>query len=290
MPKFIKSHSNYRLTSIAHRTNAGTILERDISTVGGVDSFATGQSTIYSSGNFIITVNNTTGASRHVLKKGWVSNTENGDIWNKEVLGNYTSDVNGSVEKSVSIGNDFMDFRQFAVYGSLYGLVETSITDIINRYPYELYIGVSASELPATYTDSNGNQKYYGNSSSYRQLSNPGHIDIHTKTLGGSTVDNPLRFFADEGWKQYSVFDDNRTSPSDGFSFTWSVTPATKKDCYSPGDLLATITITPSGSSAVTIKAYMDNNGDTVYLTTNTSVRYHVRPKPSLSLDRKSVV
>ena len=63
MPKYIKSHSNYRLSTKHQSVRNGTVLERDISTVGGVNSFATGQSTIYSSGNFIMTVNNTASTS-----------------------------------------------------------------------------------------------------------------------------------------------------------------------------------------------------------------------------------
>ena len=78
MPKYIKSHSNYRLSTKHQSVRNGTVLERDISTVGGVNSFATGQSTIYSSGNFIMTVNNTASASRHIVKKGWLPNSENG--------------------------------------------------------------------------------------------------------------------------------------------------------------------------------------------------------------------
>ena len=75
MPKYIKSHSNYRLSTKHQSVRNGTVLERDISTVGGVNSFATGQSTIYSSGNFIMTVNNTASASRHIVKKGWLPNS-----------------------------------------------------------------------------------------------------------------------------------------------------------------------------------------------------------------------
>lgn len=54
---YIKSHSNYVLKSRHQLTNDGTILERDITTIGGLNQFSKGQVPIYKSSNFIITVN-----------------------------------------------------------------------------------------------------------------------------------------------------------------------------------------------------------------------------------------
>lgn len=147
MPKYIKSHSNYRLRTKHQDVKDGTVLERDISTVGGINTFATGQSTIYSSGNFIMTVNNSGGPSRHVTKKGWLPNSESGDTWNADVLRNYTSDVNGSKETNIVLRNDFMDLRSFACYGSLYGLIQTTVGQIIDTFPYELYTGTGSGNV-----------------------------------------------------------------------------------------------------------------------------------------------
>ena len=139
MPKYIKSHSNYRLSTKHQNVNGGKILERDITTIGGISPFAMGQNTIHSSGNFIIAINDSTGPSRHIKKGGWVNNDMSGATWTHSVLMNQASDVNASIEKNIVLKNDYMDFRTFACYGSLADLVENSIGDILERFPYEIY-------------------------------------------------------------------------------------------------------------------------------------------------------
>ena len=57
MAGYIKSHSNYRLQTRHQTVNDGIILERDISTVGGINAFSEGQASVYQSGNFVILVN-----------------------------------------------------------------------------------------------------------------------------------------------------------------------------------------------------------------------------------------
>lgn len=147
MAGYIKSHSNYRLQTRHQVVNDGIILERDISTVGGVNSFATGQSTIYQSGNFVVVVNNGGQVSRNIRKKGWLASGDNNDTWNEEILSYHSSDVNGSVEKSIMLKNDFMDLRSFAYYGSLADLIQNTVLKIISTYPYELYYNKNSNYI-----------------------------------------------------------------------------------------------------------------------------------------------
>ena len=56
---YIKSHSNYVIKKRHQDTNDGTIFERDITTIGGINRFSKGQLPIYNSGNFIITARET---------------------------------------------------------------------------------------------------------------------------------------------------------------------------------------------------------------------------------------
>ena len=53
---YIKSHSNYVLKTKHQLTKDGTVWERDMTTIGGLNQYAKGQVPIYKSGNFIITV------------------------------------------------------------------------------------------------------------------------------------------------------------------------------------------------------------------------------------------
>ena len=153
MPKYIKSHSNYRLSTKHQNVNGGKILERDITTIGGISPFAMGQNTIYSSGNFIIAINDSTGPSRHIRKGGWVNNDMSGSTWTYGVLANQASDVNASIEKNIVLKNDYMDFRTFACYGSLADLVENSVSDILDRFPYEIYTDEGNGEYKEYYVN-----------------------------------------------------------------------------------------------------------------------------------------
>lgn len=257
MAKYIKSHSNYRLSKKHQETSNGKILERDISTIGGVDTFATGQSTIYSTGNFVITTNNSSSPSRHVAKTAWLGNTESGDTWTEDVLANYTSDVNGSVESSITMKNDFMDLRSFSCYGSLTTLVQSSISDIIDKFPYEIYTSdgdcsynlhhinfwlensefnydatvntssnsVSAQTNFVEFTNSGSPVSYFsGDSSNYYEISNPAGIDMHTTYIDEITVGDELKYFANGGFENYSIISDNDENPTDGYDFLWNVT------------------------------------------------------------------
>lgn len=302
MAKYIKSHSNYRLSSNHQDTKKGTILERDISTIGGVDTFATGQSTIYSSGNFVMTINNESSASRHVLKRGWLANSESGDTWNADVLENYTSDINGSVEKSIQMKNDFMDLRAFSCYGSLYNLVQSSITDILERYPYEIYTGTGDIEykihkLEATidasrfgysgdvktnsasyYVDTNfieymtsGTPVTYvsGYTNNLYEISNPANIDMHTTMIDDIDIKNELRYFANGGSDNYSLFyDEYSTNPIDGYSFSWK---SVQENVHKQSNTLRRITITPK-----TGKDYLNSHEIVTFTGTTiiTSVSY----------------
>ena len=74
---YIKSHSNYVIKDKHQLTNNGTILERDIATVGGLNKFALGQVPIYSSGNFIITINNDNTVTKNYDGNKWDKTIEN---------------------------------------------------------------------------------------------------------------------------------------------------------------------------------------------------------------------
>ena len=89
---YIKSHSNYVLKKKHQNlTNGGSVFERDITTIGGLNQFAPGQKPIYRSGNFIITVNKDLSLTKEYGSSDWV---KNGDA-DGEVAGamNATSNV-----------------------------------------------------------------------------------------------------------------------------------------------------------------------------------------------------
>lgn len=166
---YIKSHSNYVLKSRHQLTNDGVINERDITTIGGLNQFSKGQTPIYKSGNFIITVNDDNNTTRTVENGKW-ENNEDGEIWtlknikhdNKEKLNDNDQD------NMIVLKQDYYDLRDFAYYGSCSELIRASLIDILKRFPGELFTpsrkGYSVDEAPivglnVTYHDSNANNE-----------------------------------------------------------------------------------------------------------------------------------
>ena len=135
---YIKSYSNYVLRTKHQNSNRGTIYERDITTIGGRDQFAKGQTPIYKSGNFVITVNNGKEFYKKVNPSEWYRNKIS-DVWTTDELSLYNKDEKSSYDKKIEIKKDFYDIRDFAYYGSCAELIRGSINGIIKDFPGELF-------------------------------------------------------------------------------------------------------------------------------------------------------
>jgi len=135
---FIKSHSNYVLRKKHQTTSDGTIWERDITTIGGVNQFAPGQTPIYKSSNFIITVRNDGKISNQYNQSKWKEN-ESGDTWTLETISGMTSEFEDQNDVKIVLKQDYYDFCDFVYYGSLSEMFRASISDILQRFPGELY-------------------------------------------------------------------------------------------------------------------------------------------------------
>ena len=150
---YIKSHSNYVLKSRHQLTNDGVINERDITTIGGLNQFAKGQTPIYKSGNFIITVNDDNNTVRTVENAKWESN-ENGEIWTLSNIKNINDEKSKDKDSDnmIVLKQDYYDLRDFAYYGSCSELIRSSLIDILKRFPGELFApsrkGYSTDEAP----------------------------------------------------------------------------------------------------------------------------------------------
>lgn len=136
--RYIKSHSNYVLKTRHKLTNDGTIYERDITTIGGRNQFAPGQVPIYKSGNFVITINNTESNVNDYVNTSWHSN-QKGNVWTMDVIEGYSKDNTASHEKDIVVKNNFYDLSDFAYFGSCAELVRSSINEILELFPGELY-------------------------------------------------------------------------------------------------------------------------------------------------------
>lgn len=266
MPKYIKSHSNYVLKSKHQDIKDGTIYERDITTIGGVNQFAPGQVPVYRSNNFIITIRNDGRPTNQYNLNKWKENDISGVVWTLESTSGITSNVDFDDDTKIVLKQDYYDFSDFAYYGSLTELFRASITDIISRFPGELYITnhnvyYTISETidfePSVSSYILGGENLY-------EVSNPFVIDIHTTVK--DSIENPLKFFANEGYTNYQIIYDGNISPID----TWEV--EVTNEHAKKGEQAFVVRI----NEDIVIYGYIGDGCEVVYLSENSGV--HIRP------------
>ena len=343
---YIKSHSNYVLKKRHQNVNGGTIYERDITTIGGRNSFSKGQVPLYQSGNFVITVNNEDNVQKSVYSQGWEQN-DNGEVWTLESLDGLIKDETGSEDQKIVLKQDYYNLRDFAYFGSCSELIRASISDILKKFPGELFVpydntivytykfddtqielnddgttsettitGLTAETtdysevianngydsgstivggIPVFYYDNSGftggseeavnddgsgttdEENIVGNAKtkiirlggdSKFLVDNPFNIDIHTSYIKDSeiTQENFLKYFADEGYKNYEAID----YYGKAHKFTWSA-GSINEGHYCIGKEIAEITITvdngdDSPEDEFVIEAWVGNNNKVYYL------------------------
>ena len=285
---YIKSHSNYVIKKHHQLTNDGTIYERDITTIGGLNQFAKGQTPIYQSGNFIITVNNDSSFVKDYSNNRWVKNSSSQDeIWTLTNVSGITTNENDTVEV---IRQDYYSLRDFAYYGSCSELIRASITDIINRFPGELYAPImeNGSGITMYYTDKYNTKE--DQTILYKKgwylLDNPFSINIYTKEINKSEVEDELKYFCNNGYKNYLISNTEEFDEENDVITSWNVE---SYECGKSSDgsdvsedikVIAKISVGNS-KKLIDIVAIKGDNGSVVYLTNADGLGYHIRPKKS---------
>ena len=316
MAKYIKSHSNYVLSSKHQSINDGTIWQRDITTIGALNQFAPGQTPIYRSGNFIITARDDRRVTKQYNGSNWEKNP-NGDVWTLETVKDMVSDYKTESDTKIVLKKDYYDFRDFAYYGSLTELFRASITDIINRFPGEMFF--SADKVYYTKSSVVDGEVVtvpyeLGEDGFVYEVKNPFGIDIYSPHRPQGA--NVLKYFADEGYLNYELLE-----PCEGETDGFTLQAITVCDeCKNPGDRIdgccgcenidveleencncGSISITlsegrtrsasrkaptrASGIQQIVIRLYKGNDGKIHYMHNGTLTGYHLRPKEEFLID-----
>lgn len=275
----VKSHSNYVLKSRHQDVSDGTIYERDITTIGGVNQFAKGMTPIYRSNNFIITVRNDKGSTNTYGNSKWEKNGDSGNTWTLENLSGLTSSDESSDSTKIVLKQDYYDFCDFAYYGSLSELFRASITDILSRFPGELY-GTSHNTYYTSAITVDGesieDSVRIGPSDNFHELDNPFGIDIHSTNVPSDA--DSKKYFANGGYKNYELIDK--------LGYHWDIdswSSNIRKNNACVGDELGTIDIVAKGKNGetkkYTIHAYMGENFKVTYMFDKNSLEgVHIRP------------
>lgn len=311
MANYIKSHSNYVLSQKHQNIKDGTIFERDITTIGGLDQFSKGQTPIYKSSNFIITVRNDGKTSNQYNTEKWKENESGGTIWTLESISGMVSHDDNENDTKIVLKQDYYDLNDFAYYGSLTELFRASVTDIIDRFPGELYATSAAAYYTSAVTidfERIEDRVRLGDKNLY-YVSNPFGINIHSNTLREGA--DSLKYFAKEGYKNYIMFsgdtydEDNEIAyvlnewdstwyfskpnpngDSKYIRYTASTTSDTvysaTSDTYYPckGDKMAVINLSNNNELSSKVEAWIGDNDEIIYLASSADTcDIHIRPR-----------
>lgn len=272
---YIKSHSNYVIKKRHQDTNDGTIFERDITTIGGINRFSKGQLPIYNSGNFIITARETNKTSKDYSNDNWFKNGGEDIVWTYQDAAQQSQQKEDSL--SIVLKRDYYSLRDFAYFGSCSELIRASITDIINRFPGELYAieldnkGVNVFKSSA----SSGTSCYEYDGCTYL-VDNPFDLNLHTQYINKDDIEDSLRYFCNEGYKEYEFID-----ATGGTSCITNIKVELIEKKYCPYFAKTTITVgscgNPQNNVEYKIVALVGDGGKVIYLTNKTG--WHIRPK-----------
>lgn len=258
--RFIKSSSGYILGKRHQVTSAGTIYERDWVTIGGTDKFVPGQTPVYNSTNFKITVNNTAGARRKTKHGTWRKNASSGETWTWTDVSAAT--MNSVEGKEVPLTDNYTSLSDFAYFGSCLELVEASVSDIINKFPGEIYVGEDGQWLNV-----NGRVTRVDGYAA----ENPFGVDARTKSVVRNASDNVTRYLSVSYDRYVLIFDNDEENqyPVEGVTITNPSNP-----CVTDGTVTAVAEIS-GGGRKITLTTYAC--GGEEYMTSDTP---NVRLRP----------
>lgn len=199
MAKYIKQHSNYIKEVVRQNTSDGKILESDWTTVGGINNFSPSQPVIYKSNNFLISVSDSETKSYDTIQEKWTKSADGNDEWDYNDVKNEETVDN---DNAIKLNDNIYDLRNFAYYGSCQELIRSSINNILNKFPGEMYVTnrniVYYNESTSAYTALGGDNLMY--------ISNPFNINIHDQYINLFNTKDSLKYFANEGYKEYEIY------------------------------------------------------------------------------------
>ena len=265
----IKSYGNYVIRQKHQTTNNGTIFERDYATIGGISEGF--DDNLHSQGTFVFEVNNENTVTKIYNTNEWFQNKD-GNIWTQEELSKLPSFDNSL---KIILKQDNFRLKDFAYYGSCVELIRSSIIDIMNRFPGELYF-LEGNVL--TYENQIGELEDVKLSGSTLYLiDNPFNLDIHTPSeILNITEQEELRFILPH-YDKYILIDNSGTTYSITNIVVEKYGKNTLEDCKA--DFFARIEISCSSNLDVEIYAYKDENGTIFYLAKENFQQFHIRPK-----------
>lgn len=279
MAKYIKSYSKYVEKKIHQYTNDSVIGERDITTVGGFDSRNSGKSYTYQDSSFIFKSGNEFDNKYDLNVSDW-----NGGI--------YTLSNVSSIEERIKTDDtecrakvNETRLSDYAYYGSCSELIRSSINDIMERFPAEIYIPDNTDRSKRYYKDGKGDVHAFGEDEGKElyEVYNPFGINIYMPYKNEETITNELRWFANDLYANFEILTDGKSFGIDEIRvINYDI------DAPCPGVKIHDVYLDytdhdesgePIGKSAA-ISVYYGENREIAYLCENSLIgEFHIRPK-----------
>ena len=215
--KRYKSKSDYTLLRNRHQgVPEGTVFEHDYMTISKMDEYFSEQVPVYSDSNFKFSVRPGVNQTKKHVRMNWVC-PDGGDAedcyWTLETI----PDTAPQEESQPKPKADYTTLKSFAYYGSAVDLVNATINDVVRNFPAELYFSNREYYINTGEVDEDGNAIF----AKYYLISNPFQLDVHSKSISASEVENTLRHFCLSVDKYSLIYKDHVENLID-FDEPWS--------------------------------------------------------------------
>ena len=136
--KLFKSKTNFSIRRLHQSGNYGNIYERDYTTIVNSVSKPDGQIPIYNSPSFKLSVRAGFNGQKKYSYGKWVENPKSCGNSNAWTLG--CMPVSNNEDSSIILKPHSNRLTDFACYGSSTELIRASLTNIVAKFPAELYV------------------------------------------------------------------------------------------------------------------------------------------------------
>ena len=237
--RYIKTHSNYVIKELHQSTNIGNIYERDFMTISELNSYAPGSLPAYGLNGFKMAVSDGLNLKKKHHYGNWLKNDaceKKSMYWTMNCLED--TETNGDINDA-EIKPNLNSVIDFACYGSSYKMIESAITNIINKYPGEVYLTDKRVNIDGI---------------TYYAVDNPFNIEFDRHNLFDDSTHNSMRIFSDS-YDKYIFYNSNDVvSPHD---LTWNLQLLNQNPCRMENDRLSMVDLgEPFGSDKPRLLLY----------------------------------
>lgn len=192
--------SNYTVKRLHKSTVNGKVYERDFMTTNNLGGWDSGSIPNTENGFKMVYRNPYTPPRSHNIGNSWLTQPDGNTKWTLE-SNDFTEIGN---ESKIKLKPNYTSMLDFAYFGSCEELVKTSIKDIINRFPGELF---GTNETLIYKYDSNGNSITLGNDGFTRVVENPFGIDLFTVNPNSEDLEkNGKLKYMSQSYPRYTLY------------------------------------------------------------------------------------